>query len=317
LAVVDWFGMIHLFDVATGQELPDFAAYGGEPYNVYEVSFSPDGRALAGASSDGRITLLDAATGQVINEMTGFAAPLHSLAYSPDGTQIAAGSEDGALQLWDAASGQVSFTLTGHTASVNSLAFSPDGAWLVSAGSDESVIVWDTASGIPVGLLKGHSGPVWSVAFAPDGAWLASGSEDRAVKLWEVADYISPSPSAMATQLASTAQPPVVISLEGTEWQLEISSTDQGDTRTIHIAFTPLSGKSLLDWIPDASDAYLFLNRVFLVDIKEGIPYFVSPTFDTSADTIPIVTLHFEGVPRGLREFDLFLLEAIIEIVVR
>ena len=305
MAVVDWSGFLSMWDPATGQELPGFEAFAGASHNVYEVSFSPDGQTLAAASSDGQVVLLDAATGQVIDQFAGSEDPVISLAFSPDGTQIAAGRRDSTLQLWDASGGQVLFTLVGHNEQVNSVAYSPDGTRLASGSSDGRVIVWDTASGTALGLLEGHSRLVWTVAFSPDGAWVASGSEDESVKLWKLADYLTLSPEAVATQLAPTASPtmePAIIELEGAQWRLEVTTTDEGDTQTIHITFVPLSDRSLLEWIPQAPDSFVFLNGIMLIG-AEGDPYFASPDFDVSTDAVPTVTLHFEAVPKGENDF--------------
>ncbi len=52
---------------------------------------SPDGRALAIVSLDGRLRVLDARTGQLVRELTGASRDLHALAFSPDGSRIVAG----------------------------------------------------------------------------------------------------------------------------------------------------------------------------------------------------------------------------------
>ncbi|MEU7905652.1 WD40 repeat domain-containing protein [Actinoplanes sp. NPDC049118] len=75
---------------------------------VNALAFSPDGKILAGGSSDATIRLWDAAD------------PLAPHA--------------------------VGDPLTGHTGAVNAIAFSPDSRVLASTGTDQTVRVWDVAS---------------------------------------------------------------------------------------------------------------------------------------------------------------------------
>ena len=149
------------------------------------VVYSPDGRHIASACSDGAMHVWDAVMGTCLQELKGYTGYVFAVAYSPDGRRLASASEDCTVRLWDAATGTSLRELIGHIGSVKSVAFSPDGRHLASASCDYTVRLWDAATGEALQELEGHDNNVLSVAFSPDGRRLASASIDRTVRLWD------------------------------------------------------------------------------------------------------------------------------------
>jgi WD40 repeat protein len=63
------------------------------------TALSPDGKVLATGSDE--IILLDAATGEALQSLKGYANHPYQLAFSPDGKTLASASDDGTVLIWD------------------------------------------------------------------------------------------------------------------------------------------------------------------------------------------------------------------------
>jgi WD40 repeat protein len=141
-------------DLTKQQDLPELPnTFDKSPLNC--LTYSADGRTLAGADYAGNIVLWDTASAKVrLTLKQEDLRRVRSLAFAPDGKTLAAAvgnrpgrdREPGVIVLWDAATGQRRLTLTGHTNEVLSVAFSPDGRLLASGGSDRTVRLWDMAA---------------------------------------------------------------------------------------------------------------------------------------------------------------------------
>jgi eukaryotic-like serine/threonine-protein kinase len=149
------------------------------------VVFSHDGANVAMVSREGKLLILDTATGNVLQS---FAVGLsYDAVFSPDGKWIAAGIGKGLERIWSWRDGRILRTLNAHTEDIWTSAISPDGRTLAIGSMEGPVTLWDFDSGRPIGTFKGHQGGVASVAFSPDGKILATASVDHTAKLWDVA----------------------------------------------------------------------------------------------------------------------------------
>jgi serine/threonine protein kinase len=153
---------------------------------VFNVVYSPDGRALATSSQDGTVRVFDAATGRPKLLLAAHAPDICGrVAYSPDGKLLASGGRDRTVKIWNAATGELLRTLTGHPEPVWGVSFSPDGG-LLAAGSSVTKL-WDTKTWreIRPPLPFGDS-----VTFSPDGRFLAA-SGAGGNQVWETAALVN------------------------------------------------------------------------------------------------------------------------------
>jgi WD40 repeat protein len=128
-------------------------------YDAVAAALSPVNNTLALGNAEGRITLLDVNTGQVIHEIVAHKDTLFALAFSPDGQLLASSSQDCTIRLWEVATGNflhlfeetiVNAYGEPNFASrifIRSLHFIPGANTLMGFGSWGTVVSWNVNSG--------------------------------------------------------------------------------------------------------------------------------------------------------------------------
>jgi WD40 repeat protein/serine/threonine protein kinase len=91
------FGLVYLWELATGRRLRTFAGHRGA---VTSVCLSGDGRFLLSGSTDATVKLWDTASGQCLRTFAGHADAVTSVALSADGRYAISGSADRTLRVW-------------------------------------------------------------------------------------------------------------------------------------------------------------------------------------------------------------------------
>ena len=143
-------------------ESPGAAAWG----------FSPEGRLLGLASSDGLVRLVELPSGRVARRLKVGRSPT-CLVFNARQRQFAVVSNGNLVQIVDLDSGKVLEEIPQPT-SVGSLAWHPDGRTLAVPGPDNTIRLWDVPTGKPSWVLAGHTSAVTELAFNHSGDLLAS-----------------------------------------------------------------------------------------------------------------------------------------------
>ena len=171
---------IWMYNAHTGEQISQLVTSG-----VEYISFSPDGRTLAGCGRYSDTVLLwDANTGGLKGTLESKGEHFGHVVYSPDGSTLAVISNYETVRLWNVAPGQpnTSFTLPVESPAI--IRFSPDGRTLAVGGMDV-INLWDVNTRSLKATL-GESGWTDGLEFSPDDLTLAIlSSEKNEVGIYE------------------------------------------------------------------------------------------------------------------------------------
>ena len=167
------------------------------------ASFSPDGKKIVTASTDGMAIMWDAVNGNKLLErltssLDAISNP-NTIQFSPDGRKVLADANDGYHASWAriwcknerrTKSFKYSYynrvLLTGHEDSIDSAQFSPDGKKVVTASKDKTARIWDAETFKQLVVFKEHKDTVFSAKFSPDGKKAVTASADKTARIWDV-----------------------------------------------------------------------------------------------------------------------------------
>ena len=165
---------IHVWDVASGQEISTLRGHSGI---IWSVAFSPDDRMLASVSSDGTARIWDWRSGDLLKTLD-FPDQVGSVSFSPNGQTLAVGGLDdlqtlhAAIWIFSTGSWKPLLKIPEYV-NITAMSYSPNGRLLVGGGASRNVQVWRTSDGTSMFTLN-HANPVLDVAISPDSSIAAA-----------------------------------------------------------------------------------------------------------------------------------------------
>ncbi|NTV36121.1 MAG: WD40 repeat domain-containing protein, partial [Anaerolineaceae bacterium] len=191
IAAVDTIGNLYFWDGSDPSKDPVIMNRGD--LFLFSISFSPDGKWLAGASTN-KIVLWDM---ENLEEQPAEILPpepgVTTIAFNPDSTLFSSGTINGNIYTWKTSDlqryPQRLATECGRTYALN---FNPGGDMLAvgCAGLKDQknpVLLYSLKSTQtnPI-VFSGHTNTISQIAFSKDGQWLVSGSSDRTARVWKL-----------------------------------------------------------------------------------------------------------------------------------
>jgi serine/threonine-protein kinase len=165
--------------IACGNPLRMFDTYTGKPLWTKEqqkdmlsaLAFTPDGSMLFVGYQKRPVQILNAITGDRIDELDGDTNEYNRFAVAADGSKLVVSGKDEKLRLWDVSSPKPKATTWKEDPGIVShAAFSPDGKSVVTANTQGKYLIWDVATGKISATLASETNSGWPFAmFLPDG----------------------------------------------------------------------------------------------------------------------------------------------------
>lgn len=185
---------VHVFDTSSGHELYKMTSH--ESW-VLGTVFGVDSKRFVSIGRDRAAKLVDAGTGQVLENLNQLRGELSAVARHPKQDMIVIGGDDRIPYIYtmdrtrNLKVGEESTLvrkLEAQDGAILALDWSPDGKRIAVAGAGSAVNLYDAESGAKVASCRGQTADIYVAQFSPDGALLATGGFDGQVRIYNTAD---------------------------------------------------------------------------------------------------------------------------------
>ena len=160
--------------------------------SILALSFSPDGKSLTTAGSDGSVYILSSDSFKLLRKFEKFnEVPIRSVGFSSDSRKLIVGSDDKLVRVFDLENKEADpLLLKDHTDCVNTIVFSPISTLMASGSSDKKINIYNfTPQGVFLRhTFSSHESVVRALDFSRNGKLLVSGSFDTNIKLYRIGE---------------------------------------------------------------------------------------------------------------------------------
>jgi WD40 repeat protein len=163
--------------------------FAGEMVNerILDLAWKPDGTALALSTDIHGVMVVDAVSGKLLSQQTGFASSVMEASWSPDGTRLVSTSDMAySLRRWKVDTGEAVRLFDKRVSNPWHVIWMKDGKRIISGHVYGTVCFWTVATNKCDGLIQAHRTAIYSMAVTSDGSRLATGG--GVVRVWDTAN---------------------------------------------------------------------------------------------------------------------------------
>jgi WD40 repeat protein len=250
-------------------ERPREIVLSGHVGRIAAMAFSPDGKSLISAGSDGRTIFWSLGDQSILHTISDHRGSVARAAISGDAGVVASAAHNGQIVISAITSGKTIGTIEPVCAAMLALAIDRTGSRIACACADLTLRVLESGGESAV-TLRGTTGAFTSCAFSADGKYLAAGSQRSSIYVWPTSqdaaavpprrlDGLSGETTAVTFLKSDSRIAAVDASGQGRVWTLDDTADD-----TSTLEFRPAT-----DRLVDA--AFSFDGRVLACLNSDGV----------------------------------------------
>ncbi len=154
---------------------------------ILDIAWKPDGSTLALGTDSHGVMVMDATSGKLLSQQTGFASSVMEAAWSPDGSRLVSTSDMAySLRRWKVDTGEAVRLFDQRVSNPWHVIWMQDGKRIVSGHVYGTVCFWTVATNKCDGLIQAQRTAVFSMSVSADGKRLATGG--GVIRVWDTSD---------------------------------------------------------------------------------------------------------------------------------
>ncbi|QJD98011.1 WD40 repeat domain-containing protein [Mucilaginibacter robiniae] len=156
---------------------------------IFDIQSVSSKQELLVASEDGRVSVWNLNTLQLLHTIQVSDDTVRSIGISPNNTQVAFACRDSTIKVYHLEDYAFISALQGHTLAVFSVQYTPDNRYLISGSRDAQIKLWNVQTLELAQNIPAHMFAVNHVLAHPTQPYFASASMDKSIKIWGLNDF--------------------------------------------------------------------------------------------------------------------------------